>query len=104
MHNVLIKGVLQGLVLVVVAITVVYIFSASLLGIFSQNPEIIALASAVIGFAVFTEIGRVLNMVVGLSVKAVGHAKFLALFGVSAMWMISLPFTWFLGVYGLWPG
>ncbi|BCE03799.1 MATE family efflux transporter [Marinicellulosiphila megalodicopiae] len=99
MHNTLIKGVLQGLALVVVTLAFLYVFSASLLGLFSQNPEIIALGSTIIGIAVFAEVGRILNMVIGFSVKVVGHAKFIAVFGISTMWLISLPFTWFLGVY-----
>ncbi len=99
MHNTLVRGVCQGMIFVVLIITALYVFSANLLGLFSNNAEIIALGSFILSLAVFAEIGRVLNVVIGFAIKSVGHAKFIALFGVSAIWLFSVPFTWFLGIY-----
>ncbi|WP_054114173.1 MATE family efflux transporter [Marinagarivorans algicola] len=104
MHNTLKKGVWQGLLVVLFMTGSVYLFAAQLLGLFSQNTAVIALGTSILAVAVFTEVGRLLNMVVGFSVKVTGNAQFIATFGITAMWFIALPLTWLLGVhwgYGL---
>lgn len=104
MHKMLVKSTLQGLLVVSVMVAILYFFAAPLLGLFSQNTAIITLGTSIFAVAILAEAGRLLNMVVGFSVKVTGHATFIASFGIATMWFIALPFTWLMGVhwgYGL---
>ena len=80
-------------------VAILYLLASTLLGLFTTNPEIIALGTTVMGLALICETGRLLNFIVGFSIKTTGNPQFIAVFGISAMWLFSVPLTWFLGIY-----
>ena len=99
MHRELHRGVYIGLLLVTVMVAILYLLAGTLLGLFTNNAEIIALGTTVMGLAVICETGRLLNFIVGFSIKTTGNPQFIAVFGISAMWLFSVPLTWLLGIY-----
>lgn len=80
------------------------IFSKQIIGIFSQNPEIIATASFLIVMTIILEPGRSFNVVIINSLRAAGDSKFPVYMAVLSMWGIGLPVAYVLGIelgYGL---
>jgi putative MATE family efflux protein len=88
-----------------VAVSIVFAVSAPFLfSLFTENKEIIHLATLIMALAIILEPGRCLNLVIINSLKAAGDTKFPVLMGILSMWGISVPLAWYLGVhldYGL---
>ncbi|MGG3570899.1 MATE family efflux transporter [Bacillus gobiensis] len=83
---------------------IISIFSKQVVGIFSQNPEIIATASMLIVMTIILEPGRSFNVVIINSLRAAGDAKFPVYMAMLSMWCIGLPIAYLLGIhlgYGL---
>lgn len=77
-----------------------------LLALFSADPEVVALASAVLVVALVHEPGRNFNTVIIPALKGAGDVRFPVLVGIASMWGIGVCGAWLLGVklgYGL-PG
>jgi putative MATE family efflux protein len=87
---------------------VVIVFREPLIGLFTQDPEIIRLSGQVILLSFFLETGRTFNIVLINSLRAAGDAKFPVYMGLISMVGISLPlgyllaFHWNLGLAGIW--
>lgn len=79
-----------------------------LLGIFTQNETIIAIASTVMLLDVFVEIGRALNNTLTGSLQATGDVIFQLIVNQASAWLVSVGMSYFLGVwcgfglYGVW--
>jgi len=71
----------------------------SLLGIFTDNPAIIAVAVPVLWAIVFIEPGRAFNMVLMGSLKSVGDVKFPVVIGVISMWGIAVVLSYVFGIH-----
>ena len=67
---------------------VFFLLSAPLLGIFTDNPEIIRLGGIIFGMFIILEMGRALNLVIISSLRAVGDVRFPAIVGICSMWGI----------------
>jgi putative MATE family efflux protein len=74
------------------------IFRKELLGLFTENPEIIALGSSILLLSVLLEPGRTFNLVVINSLRAAGDARFPVLMGVLSMWGVAVPLAYWLGI------
>ncbi len=80
------------------------LFRAPLLGLFTDQQEIIAVGSTLVLMTILLEPGRALNLVIILSLRAAGDAKFPVYLGVLSMWGVAVPLAYLLGVhlgYGL---
>lgn len=99
MQKTLLKSVRAGIAIIVAILATTAIFAEPLLSLFTQEPAIIALGKQVLWLAIFCEIGRLLNMVVGLALKSTGHARWYAQFGITTMWLLSVPLAWLLALY-----
>lgn len=81
-----------------------------LMGIFTENQEIIKLGATVIWIDVILEIGRATNVVGIGALKAVGDVKFPVVIGVFSMWVIGVGLGYILsipcglGLIGIWIG
>lgn len=98
-HSQLLQGLRLGLAGAISIVAFIYIFSDYFFGVFTSNQDIIALGSSVVAVALFCEIGRILNLVVGASLKASGDAKYLSLCGFGIMWLVAVPLAWLIGVH-----
>ncbi|GAA0314509.1 MATE family efflux transporter [Bacillus carboniphilus] len=75
-----------------------YLFSEPLLGIFTDNPTIIAVGSTLIMLTIILEPGRSFNLVVINSLRAAGDVKFPVYMGILSMWGVSVTLAYFLGI------
>jgi putative MATE family efflux protein len=85
-----------------ISIVVSLIFTLAaphLFALFTENAEIIQLASIVMALTMLLEPGRCFNLVIINSLKAAGDTKFPVIMGVISMWGISVPLAWYLGIY-----
>jgi Na+-driven multidrug efflux pump len=95
-----------GFGLSVVLVIVVERLHRQLLALFSADPEVVALASAVLLVALVHEPGRNFNTIIIPALKGAGDVRFPVYVGIASMWGIGVVGAWFLGVrlgYGL-PG
>ncbi|MFB5269518.1 MATE family efflux transporter [Paenibacillus enshidis] len=95
--------------MVTVAIDLIVIaFRVPLMGIFTENPEIIRLGAQVLLLSLLLESGRTTNIVIISSLRAAGDAKFPVFIGLLSMVCMSLPLGYLLvfklnmGLAGVW--
>ncbi|MEK3889226.1 MATE family efflux transporter [Bacillus sp. FSL K6-3431] len=90
--------------------TVFYIFSKPILGIFTDNPDILTLGTTLLLLTLLLEPGRALNLVFNNSLKAAGDINYPVIVGILGMWLISVPLAYILGIHfglgliGVWIG
>lgn len=102
------KGLLLGYGLTAIICTVGVIFRSELIGIFTENPEVIAVGGNLIIINVILEAGRCTNLIVINSLRGAGDVYFPTAASIFSMWLIStlgsyllvVPAGW--GIYGMW--
>jgi putative MATE family efflux protein len=75
-----------------------------ILGIFTDDPEIIKLGSTLLLLSFLLEPGRSLNLIIIASLRAAGDVRFPVYVGVVSMWGVAVPAAYILGIhfgYGL---
>lgn len=102
------SSVKWALLVTVIIDAVVIFFRVPLLGLFTENPEIIRLGAQVILLSILLETGRTTNIVIINSLRAAGDAKFPVFIGLISMVCMSLPLGYLLvfkldmGLAGVW--
>lgn len=71
---------------------------SKIVGLFSDNVEILALAGVVMWIDIFLEIGRALNMIVIMALRAAGDYIFPVAFGALSVWGISVGVSYLFGI------
>jgi putative MATE family efflux protein len=74
------------------------LFHRSVLGLFSDDPGILALASTVLLVAIVHEPGRNFNTVFTPALKGAGDVRFPVTVGMLSMWGIGVAGAWLLGI------
>lgn len=74
-------------------------FSDSLLGIFTDNQDIIKVGSTLILLTIILEPGRSFNLVVISSLRAAGDVKFPVYMGILSMWGVSVTISYIAGIH-----
>lgn len=69
-----------------------------LLGLFTQNPEIIKMAGGILFIDIFVEVGRAFNHVEDNSLRGAGDVMFPMVVAVISCWMMSILFSYILGI------
>jgi len=88
--------------------TVLFLCYRPLLSLFTDNPEIIAMARWILLIDIFVEIGRALNHVEDNSLRGAGDVVFPMVVAVVSCWCMSIAFSYVLGIrmgwglYGCW--
>lgn len=88
--------------------SVVFVFAKPLLGIFTDNPEILETGALLLIFTVILEPGRAVNIVMISALRAAGDVKFPVYIGIIVMWGVGVTLAWFLtiflnlGLIGIW--
>jgi len=80
-------------------VCVAFFFRHELIGLFTEDPAIIATGASLFFISLVLEPGRTLNMVIINSLRAAGDARFPVLMGVISMWGIAVPLAYWLGVH-----
>ncbi|WP_310551010.1 MATE family efflux transporter [Paenibacillus glufosinatiresistens] len=102
------QSVKWALLVTVVIDAIVIVFRIPLLGLFTDNSEIIALGAQVLLLSIFLETGRTTNLVIINSLRASGDARFPVYMGLLSMVGMSLPLGYLLafklglGLAGIW--
>jgi len=81
------------------AVAIVFaVFGKVLLGLFTDNGDIIEIGGLLFIITIVLEPGRSFNVVLGYSLKGAGDAKFTLYIGLVSMWLVAVGMTYFLGV------
>lgn len=96
-NTLLMQGVRIGLFGAFMLVSLLIIFYRFTFGIFTTDTAVLSLIFSCLFIAIISECGRVLNLVVGASLKACGDAHFVSGVAVSLMWFMVVPLAWFLG-------
>ncbi|MDX1806595.1 MAG: MATE family efflux transporter [Paenisporosarcina sp.] len=102
------KSLKFALIFTLSTVTLVIVFRFQLIGLFTDNPEVIQIAASVLLLSILLETGRTMNIVIINSLRAAGDARFPVLIGVFSMVVMSLPLGYFLvfvldmGLPGIW--
>ncbi|PEI92434.1 MATE family efflux transporter [Bacillus pseudomycoides] len=89
-------------------VILVITFRTQLMGLFTDNPHVIALGATVLLLSIMLETGRTMNIVIINSLRAAGDAKYPVLIGAFSMVLMSLPLGYFfvfylhMGLPGIW--
>ncbi|TYS65669.1 MATE family efflux transporter [Sutcliffiella horikoshii] len=86
------------LISILTAIPIAF-FSDTLLGFFTDNPDIIALGGTLILFTLILEPGRSFNLVVINALRAAGDVRFPVYIGILSMWGVSVTVSYVLGIH-----
>lgn len=95
----LMKSVKISFVLTLAIVGAASIFRHELIGLFTEDANIIAVGASIFLLSVVLEPGRTFNIVIINSLRAAGDARFPVLMGVLSMWGISVPLAYALGVH-----
>jgi putative MATE family efflux protein len=82
----------------VVGVVLVQWWHRALLGLFTDDPDVIGLASSVLLVALVHEPGRNFNTVIIPALKGAGDVRFPVLVGMVSMWGVGVFGAWLLGV------
>ncbi len=96
------KSILRSLLFSVPVTLVLYIFAGPVVGLFTDDAAIVAMASSVMLVYFGIEIGRAFNATLSFSLSAAGHARYPALLAVIFNWLVGLSVATILGVYFQW--
>ena len=77
---------------------IMVLFRYPLVGLFTENYEILELAASVICIDFFVEIFRGINHTEQFSLQATGDVKFSMLVGIISCWLNSILFSYILGI------
>ena len=82
----------------IVIAALLFLFSDSLIGIFTSNVEILKLGKTILFIDIFLEIGRAFNMVLVRGMQAAGDIKFPISTGIISMWAIATLLSYIFGI------
>ncbi|MDF2681007.1 MAG: family efflux transporter [Brevibacillus sp.] len=97
-----------GFLCTVIINIVVIVFREPIMGLFTNDPDILRISTQVILLSIFLETGRVFNIILINSLRAAGDAKFPVYMGLISMVGVSLPLGYILafhanlGLAGVW--
>lgn len=95
-------GLLVGLGVGLSTVLACALLGPRLLGLFTQDPEVIAAGSKLLWLSLLVEPGRTINLVVINALRATGDARFPVGFGVFSMLVVAVGLAWLLGVHAGW--
>lgn len=78
--------------------TLVYVFSRSILGLFTQDESVIALARQILLVELALEFSRAINIIVVRTMQACGDVRYPVVVGLFSMWSIQVGLSYVLGI------
>lgn len=87
-----------GLVIVTVNAFIIFLFGGKLLGIFTSDPEIIAIGVSLLGMNLLLQPGKMLNMAISNSLNAIGDTRFTMWTSVISMSLIASVLSYVIGI------
>jgi putative MATE family efflux protein len=96
------KNALIGIALGISTASVFAIFAKPILGLFTDDLQMIQLVSMLLVIDVFLEIGRVSNLVFGMALKTSGDATYPMIIAVTFAFLFAAGGTWYFGIHLGW--
>ncbi|EKO3829376.1 MATE family efflux transporter [Vibrio harveyi] len=81
------------------ATCLIYLFHEEILSVFTDQPEILALAGALVMGSIVLEAGRVFNLIFISALKGAGDIKFPVQMGILSMWGLGVVFSYIFGIH-----
>ena len=97
-----------GYAITVTIVVVLYIFRGFLTGLFTSNPEIVAITTSLMFVMIFRESGRVSNMIIIPGLRGSGDVIFPVIIGVIVQWIVAVGGSFYIhfglqaGIVGIW--
>ncbi|MGK4006850.1 MATE family efflux transporter [Sorangium sp. So ce1036] len=95
-------GLVVGLCVCVTVVLATALLGPRLLGLFTSDPEVLAIGSKLLWLTLLVEPGRTINLVVINGLRAAGDARFPVGVGVISMFAVAVGLSWLLGVHLGW--
>ncbi len=76
----------------------ILLFGRPLIGLFTDDPQILALAAPILFIDIFVEIGRAFNHIEDSSLRGAGDVMFSMVISILSCWMMSILFSYILGI------
>jgi Na+-driven multidrug efflux pump len=92
------KAALLGVAVAAVLESIFALSSGTLIGIFTDDPAMIALVGKLLAIDIALEMGRVTNLVYGQALKTSGDAIFPSIIGAVFMYLCMVGGTYFFGI------
>ncbi|WP_075617885.1 MATE family efflux transporter [Paenisporosarcina indica] len=102
------SSVKSALVFTITMVVIIVVFRNQLIGMFTNDADVIKIATTVLLLSILLETGRTMNIVIINSLRAAGDAKFPVIIGAFSMVLMSLPLGYFfvfhlnMGLPGIW--
>ena len=96
------KNALIGIALGISTASVFAIFAKPILGLFTDDLQMIQLVSMLLVIDIFLEIGRVSNLVFGMALKTSGDATYPMIIAVTFAFLFAAGGTWYFGIHLGW--
>ncbi|ELC9716195.1 MATE family efflux transporter [Vibrio vulnificus] len=90
---------LVGFASSVTVASTIYFMRDAILTLFTQQPEILMLAGALVMGSIVLEAGRVFNLIFISALKGAGDIKFPVQMGILSMWGLGVVFSYLLGIH-----
>lgn len=90
---------LVGFASSVTVASTIYFMRDAILTLFTQQPEILALAGSLMMGSILLEAGRVFNLIFISALKGAGDIKFPVQMGILSMWGLGVVFSYLLGIH-----
>ncbi|WP_427976738.1 MATE family efflux transporter [Agarivorans sp.] len=98
-HQQMRQGLRWGLSAVAVVASLIYLFHQPLLGIFTDNPEVLGLGVIVCLIHSINEPCRAVNIISGNVLRGCGDAIYVTGNAIAVTWLFSVPLAYLLGIY-----
>ncbi len=92
------KSLRIGLIIALLVSILLYLFARPVMQLFTSSSQIIEMTKELFLFSILLELGRATNIIVISSLNATGDVRFPFICGIIVMWIVSLPFSWILGI------
>ncbi|WP_100407457.1 MATE family efflux transporter [Bacillus solitudinis] len=91
-----------SILLAMVMTTILVLIRERLLGLFTNDPEIIQMGAILLIMGLLLEPGRCLNLVYGATLQAAGDARYLMIVSIVVIWCFSVPMYYISGIHFGW--
>ncbi|NMO96374.1 MATE family efflux transporter [Paenibacillus lemnae] len=91
-----------GIIFVGINALLIYVFGSQILGMFTADPEIIAIGVSLLGLNLILQPGKLMNMTLGNALNALGDTRFTMYTSLVSMWVIATGLSYVLGIHMGW--
>jgi len=91
-----------GTIITAASIGLMGLFRFKIIGLLTEDPEIVSILSVLLLLSVIHETARPTNMIVIAGLRGAGDVRFPVLVGIAVMWTVSVGLSWIFGIGLAW--